>query len=97
MEYQNIINLLDNTPNQPFKTRTENQVEVNADSHGTYSQIRFKTLMLRSSLYDYSEAYILVGGTITITRGPDDATEENKRMEKIYNGVIFSNWVLFCE
>ena len=53
--------------------------------------------MLRSSLYDYSEAYILVGGTITITRGPDDATEENKRMEKIYNGVIFSNWVLFCE
>ena len=53
--------------------------------------------MLRSSLYDYSDAYILVGGTITITRGPDDATEENKRMEKIYNGVIFSNWVLFCE
>ena len=53
--------------------------------------------MLRSSLYDYSEAYILVGGTITITRGPDDATEENKRMEKIYNVVIFSNWVLFCE
>ena len=53
--------------------------------------------MLRSRLYDYSDAYIFVGGTITITRGPDDATEENKRMEKIYNVVIFSNWVLFCE
>ena len=53
--------------------------------------------MLRSRLYDYSDAYIFVGGTITTTRGSDDATEENKRMEKICNGVIFSNWVLFCE
>ena len=82
MEYQNIISLLDNTPNQPFKIRTENCVEINVDSHGTYIQIRFKTLMLRSSLYDYSDAYILVGGTITTNGGPDDATEENKRMEK---------------
>ena len=82
MEYQNIISLLDNTPNQPFKIRTENCVEINVDSHGTYIQIRFKTLMLRSSLYDYNDAYILVGGTITVTGGPDDPTEENKRMEK---------------
>ena len=31
------------------------------------SQIKFKTSMLKSSVFDYSDAYILVGGTITIT------------------------------
>ena len=38
---------------------------------GTYNkdnQIRFKTSMLRSSLCDYSDAYILVKGTVTVTK-----------------------------
>ena len=29
MEYQKIMNLLDNTPNQPFKFRTKDWVEIN--------------------------------------------------------------------
>ena len=29
--------------------------------------IRFKTPMLRSDLCDYSDAYVLVSGTITVT------------------------------
>ena len=37
MEYQKIINLLDNTPNQPTKFRTKNWVEINDDSRGTYN------------------------------------------------------------
>ena len=43
-------------------------VEINHESRGTYyedNQIRFKTSILRSSLCDYSDAYILVKGTIT--------------------------------
>ena len=67
MEYQKIINLLDNTPNQPTKFRTKQWVEINDKLRGTYntnSQIRFKTSILRSSLCDYSDAYILVKGTI---------------------------------
>ena len=32
MEYQQITNLLDNTPNQPSKFRTKNWVEINDDS-----------------------------------------------------------------
>ena len=63
MEYQKIINLLENTPNQPSKFRTKNWVEVNDESRVTYkanSEIRFKTSMLRSSLCDYSDVYILV-------------------------------------
>ena len=46
MEYQKIINLLENTPNQPTKFRTKKWVEINDESRGTYntySKIRFKT------------------------------------------------------
>ena len=35
MEYQKIINLIDNTPNKPTKFRTKNLVEINDDSRGT--------------------------------------------------------------
>ena len=68
MEYQKITNLLDNASNQPSKFKTINWVEIN-ESRGTYTSndIRFKTAMLRSSLCDYGDAYILVKGTITIT------------------------------
>ena len=62
MEYQKIINFLDNTPNQPSKFRTKNWVEITDDSLGTYntnSQIKFKIKMLNLSLSDYSVAYIL--------------------------------------
>ena len=62
MEYQEIIKLLDNTPNQPTKFRTKNWVKINDESRGTYntnSQIRFKTSMSRLSLCDYGDAYIL--------------------------------------
>ena len=59
--------MLENTPNQPSKFRRKNWVEVNEESRGTYnvnSQIKFKTSMLRSSLCDYSDAYIPVSATI---------------------------------
>ena len=62
--------MLDNTSNQPIKFRTKNWVEINDDSreiHNTNSQIKFKTSMSRSSLCDYSDAYIPASGTITIT------------------------------
>ena len=66
MEFQKISNLLDNTPDQPSKFRTKKWVEINDESRGgAYSdnkQIKVKTPMLRSSLCDYSDAYILVKG-----------------------------------
>ena len=67
MEYQKIADLLDNTSNQPSKFRTKNWVEINDESRDTYNtnvQIRFKTSMLRSSLCNYGDAYILVKGNI---------------------------------
>ena len=35
MEYQKIMNLLENTPNQPAKFRTKNWVKINNDAPGT--------------------------------------------------------------
>ena len=74
MEYQKIVNLLDNASNQPFKFRTRNWVEINDESRRTYAgnDIKFKTTMLRSNLCDYADAYIVVKGTITITGAGDD-------------------------
>ena len=68
MEHRKITNLLNDEPNQPSKFRTRNWVQINDDIGGAYSpnrQIRFKTAMLRLSLCDYSDAYILVKGNIT--------------------------------
>ena len=59
MEYQKIKNLLDDTTNQPSKFRIKNWVEINDESRGMYNasnQIKFKTLMIRSNLCDYSNA-----------------------------------------
>ena len=50
------------------------QKKTNDESHGVYNtngQIRFKTSMLKSSLCDYSNAYVLVKGNITVANtGP---------------------------
>ena len=49
--------------------RTKNWVETKDEFRGVYnanSQIKFKMTMLKSSLCDYSDAYILLKGTITV-------------------------------
>ena len=78
MEDQKIAYLLENATNHPSKFRTENWVEINDESRGTYTSndIKFKTTMLRSNLCDYADTYILVKGTITITgAGDNDAAK----------------------
>ena len=85
MEYQKILNLLENAPNQPSKFRTKNWVGIDDDIRGVYSpnkQIRFETAMIRSSLYDFSDAYIIAKENITVnnTAAADaDANNSNKK------------------
>ena len=71
--------MLKNTLNQPPKFRTKNWIAINDDSRETYdtnSQIKLKTSMLKLSLSDYRNAYLLADGTITITEaGADDAVK----------------------
>ena len=95
MEYQKIANLIDdNTLNQPSKFRTRNWVEINDESRGAYnvnSQIKFKTTMLKSSLCDYSDAYILVKGTISVNNTAAQGAAANNTNKK----VIFKNCAPF--
>ena len=72
MEYDKINKLLlseDNESEQLSKFVTRQYVRVNSllDTYNENKSIRFKTTMLRSSLCDYSDKYILVKGTIIVT------------------------------
>ena len=94
MEYQKIANLLGDASDKASKFKTIKWIEINDDSIGTYnpgSQIKFKTTILKSSLCDYSDAYIHVKGTIIVnnTAAADaDANNTNKK-------VIFKNCAPF--
>ena len=100
MEYQKIMNLLDNKPNQRTKFSTKNWVRINDNSSGTYntnSQIKFKTPMLGSSLCDYGDVYVImvISGTITTTgAGDDDAV---RLLDKRNKGIVFKNCAPFTD
>ena len=75
MEYQKSLNQL-------FKFRTKNWVEINDDSSRTYnmkSQIKFKNLMLKSSLYDYCDAQIHFKGTVTLSKHRNSSSPKQYR------------------
>ena len=78
MEDYKIYELLNNSTVSKFVTK--NWVEVNDLSSVEYSvnqNIRFKTSMLTSDLCDFSDAYIVVKGTIDLL-----ADDENDKPEK---------------
>ena len=88
--------MLEKTTNQPSKFRTKNWVEVNNKSRGTYnvnSQIKFKTLMSRSSLCNYSDAYILVSAFIRISNIAAAGGEANNRKNIIKNCAPCTNCI----
>ena len=95
MEYEK-INFLDTTSNQTTKLRTKNWVEINDDAGGTYntnSQIKFKTLILKSNLYDYNDVYLLVSGTITVGNTGKAAASNNRKNVIIKNCAPFSGCI----
>ena len=94
MDYQKIANLIDGTSKRPFKFTTKSWVEINDESRGAYnvnSQIKFKTTMLKSSFCDYSDAYILVKGTISV----NNTAAAGAAVNNINKKVIFKNCTPF--
>ena len=68
----------------------------NDELRGTYnvnSQIKFKITMLRSSLCDYNDVYILIKGKITITGAGDNAAA--RQADERDKGVAFKNCAPF--
>ena len=73
MEFQKITNFLDTTSdNKDLPTFvTKNWIKVYDQSEGNYNvnkEIRIKKSMLRSDLCDFSDAYTVVKGNITVTK-----------------------------
>ena len=95
MEYDKVNNLLlseDNESEQLSKFVIREYVRVNSllDTYNENKSVRFKTPMLRSNLYDSSDAYILVKGTITVT-APGANNGVNNIRDKKNRSLILKN------
>ena len=87
MEYDKINNLLLSEDNESeklskFVTREYDRVNSLLDMYNEYKSVRFKAPMLRSNLCDYSDAYILVKGTIMVTAPGANNSVNNIRDNK---------------
>ena len=94
-EISKIVNFLGTTADYNDLSRfvTKKWIEVYHQSKGNYNvnkEIRIKTSMLRSDLCDFSDAYIVVKGNITVTN-PDNA-KRNKAVA-FKNNAPFINCI----
>ena len=94
MEFQKIINLLDITPDDKDLPRfvSKKCIEVYDQAEKNYSinkEIRIKTPMLRSDLCDFSDAYIVVKGEITVTN-PNNAKKIKQYCLKIMHHLLIA-------
>ena len=76
METQKIANLLGDADNESSKFATRKWYVINDQNNTDYGEgnedsttVKFETKVIKSSLCDYSDAYILVTGNITATGG----------------------------
>ena len=86
METQKIINLLNDSTNEESKFATKKWYGIDSQTtKGKYKQVdtEFETETIKSSLCDYSDAFILVTGNITVAAGND-------------TDVAFKNCAPFC-
>ena len=95
MEFQKMTNFVDKASDNKElrKFVTRKCIEVYYQSKENYDvnkEIRIKTSMLRSDLFDFSDAYIIVKGTITVTN-PNDA-KRNKAVA-FKNNAPFINCI----
>ena len=87
-----IINAINKDKDLP-RFVTKKWIKVYDQSRGSYSvnkEIRLKTSMLRSDLYDYSDTYIVVKRAITVVR-PDNAKRNKATAFK--NNAPFINCI----
>ena len=95
MEFQKIANFLDTTSDDKDLPRfvTKKVIEVYDQSGGNCNvnkEIRIKTSMLRSDLCDFSDAYIVLKGIITVVRS--NGAKRNKSVS-FKNNAPFINCI----
>ena len=71
MEHQKILNLLNEANDSKFVTRKWNIVNDNSNAnYDLGNQIKYNAEVLKSNLCDYSDAYTLLNGDITVRAAP---------------------------
>ena len=82
MGHHKIPKLLNNSTVSKFVARKWAEVsDLSGSQYSINKNIRFKTRIERSDLCDYSGAYIVVKGTMTVkSTATADANERNKRL-----------------
>ena len=98
METQKIINLLNGSDNENSKFATKKWYIIDSESNGNYSHhnpIKFLTKSIESSLCDYSDAYILVTGNITVTKTIAGDPVQRKQVLTEATQVVFKNCAPF--
>ena len=92
MEFDKINDLLGPAHDKVPRFITRKWIEVQSQSGNTYNTskpIRFKTSMLRSDLCDYSDVYLWVKGTITVT-DPNNNANFDRRLTLKNNAPFIS-------
>ena len=102
MKTQKIVNLLNDIDNKNSKFATQKWYIIDIESKSNYlheNPIKFLTSSLESNLCDYSDAYILVTGNITVTRTIAAATAagnpQTKQPPDAATQVIFKSCAPF--
>ena len=85
IETQKIVNLLNDTDNESERFLTRKWYVINNQNNTEYvdgnnddSNIKFETKVIKSSLCDYSDAYIFATGDITATGGVENTNVVSK-------------------
>ena len=75
METKKVINLLSDSSNKESKFATKKWYVIDSqtaeDKYNPNNSIKFETESIKSSLCDYSDAFILVTGDTTVTANND--------------------------
>ena len=93
MEHCKIYKLLNDST---IKICDKKRIEVNDLSSGQYSinkNIRLKTSMLRSDLCDYSDAYVVVKGTIDLLAADANENDKAEKNNAFKNNVQFKSYI----
>ena len=95
MGFQRIANLLDTTSDDKDlpKFVTQKWIEVYDQSEKNYNvnkEIRIKAPMLRSELCNFSDAYIVVKGIISVTESDNARRSKNVAFK---NNALFINYI----
>ena len=101
METQNIVNLSNGSDNDNSRFATKKWYIIDSESKGNYShndEVKSLTRSIESSLWDYSDAYILVTENISVTRtiaAAGDNPIQRKQQLDAATQVIFKNCARF--